>query len=89
LEALNENYGKGFRFFEIDFSWTSDGKLVAIHDWQGALSGMYIVSEGMGIPTEAEFVNLKMKAGLTQLSLVRSQIDLIKTGRLFSQCVER
>jgi glycerophosphoryl diester phosphodiesterase len=33
LEALNLNYDKGFRTFEIDFSWTSDGQLVCLHDW--------------------------------------------------------
>lgn len=33
LEALNLNYAKGFRTFEIDFSWTSDGQLVCLHDW--------------------------------------------------------
>src|SRR5210317_451008 len=33
LEALNLNYQKGHRFFEVDFSWTSDEGLVAIHDW--------------------------------------------------------
>jgi glycerophosphoryl diester phosphodiesterase len=33
LEALNLNYKKGFRYFEIDFSWTSDGQLVCLHDW--------------------------------------------------------
>ncbi len=34
LEALNLNYEKGFRLFEIDFNWTSDGALVCLHDWQ-------------------------------------------------------
>ncbi|MBL4659990.1 MAG: hypothetical protein JKY19_06520 [Alcanivoracaceae bacterium] len=34
LEAINLNYSKGFRYFEIDFSWTKDEKLVCIHDWQ-------------------------------------------------------
>ena len=33
LEALNENYNKGFRFFELDISVTSDGKYAATHDW--------------------------------------------------------
>jgi glycerophosphoryl diester phosphodiesterase len=33
LEALNYNYDKGFRIFEIDFSWTSDQQLVCLHDW--------------------------------------------------------
>ena len=33
IEALNENYPRGYRLFEIDLSWTSDGHLSAIHDW--------------------------------------------------------
>jgi glycerophosphoryl diester phosphodiesterase len=33
LEALELNYNKGFRYFEIDFSWTSDQQLVCLHDW--------------------------------------------------------
>lgn len=34
LEALELNYSKGFRYFEIDFSWTSDKQLVCLHDWK-------------------------------------------------------
>ncbi|MFK8011159.1 MAG: glycerophosphodiester phosphodiesterase family protein [Marinicellaceae bacterium] len=34
LEALDESYAKGFRLFEIDFSWTSDNQLVCLHDWE-------------------------------------------------------
>jgi len=33
LEALNANYERGHRLFEMDFSWTSDEQLAAIHDW--------------------------------------------------------
>ncbi|NOG58192.1 MAG: sulfatase-like hydrolase/transferase [Bacteroidetes bacterium] len=33
LEALNLNYDKGFRFFELDIIQTSDGEFVAMHDW--------------------------------------------------------
>lgn len=32
-EALDANYEKGFRLFELDIIETSDGKLVAAHDW--------------------------------------------------------
>jgi glycerophosphoryl diester phosphodiesterase len=34
IEALDLNYAKGFRLFEIDFSWTSDQELVCLHDWE-------------------------------------------------------
>ncbi|MCP4651960.1 MAG: sulfatase-like hydrolase/transferase [Candidatus Omnitrophica bacterium] len=34
LEALNENIKNGFKYFELDFYFTSDKHLVCIHDWQ-------------------------------------------------------
>jgi glycerophosphoryl diester phosphodiesterase len=69
LEALDFNYGKGFRFFEVDFSWTSDRELVAIHDWQGDLKRRFHLPEKHRIPTRKEFLNLEPTNGLTQLSL--------------------
>jgi len=33
IEALETNYARGFRFFELDFNWTSDGEIVLQHDW--------------------------------------------------------
>ncbi len=33
IEALNDSYAAGFRYIEMDFSWTSDGHLVCLHDW--------------------------------------------------------
>ena len=35
LEALNINYNKGFRLFELDIIKTSDNIYVAAHDWKG------------------------------------------------------
>lgn len=35
LEALNTNYKKGFRYFELDIIKTSDNIFVAAHDWKG------------------------------------------------------
>ncbi len=32
-EALNSNLEKGFRYFELDFLFTKDDKLVCLHDW--------------------------------------------------------
>jgi lipoteichoic acid synthase len=34
LEALNLSYSKGYRLFELDIIETSDGQLVAAHDWK-------------------------------------------------------
>lgn len=33
-QALSENIKKGFRYFEIDFTYTSDEQLVCLHDWE-------------------------------------------------------
>lgn len=33
LEAFNENYDKGARLFEVDFSLSADGVLICRHDW--------------------------------------------------------
>ncbi|WP_162846919.1 glycerophosphodiester phosphodiesterase family protein [Marinicella litoralis] len=33
IEALNGSYQGGFRYIEMDFSWTSDQQLVCLHDW--------------------------------------------------------
>ncbi|MBR9788143.1 MAG: hypothetical protein GYB40_09425 [Vibrionaceae bacterium] len=35
-QALNENYLKGFRYFEIDLIFTSDHYLVCLHDWNNS-----------------------------------------------------
>lgn len=34
LEALEKNYLKGLRLFELDLKLTSDGFIVAVHDWE-------------------------------------------------------
>ncbi|WP_223789550.1 glycerophosphodiester phosphodiesterase family protein [Marinicella meishanensis] len=33
IEALEHSYQAGFRHLEVDFSWTADGQLVCLHDW--------------------------------------------------------
>ncbi len=33
IEALNGSYQSGFRYIEMDFSWTKDEQLVCLHDW--------------------------------------------------------
>ncbi|WP_170923712.1 glycerophosphodiester phosphodiesterase family protein [Desulfocicer vacuolatum] len=34
IDALNSNLKKKFQYFEIDFSFTADDKLVCLHDWK-------------------------------------------------------
>lgn len=35
LAAMDANYARGFRLFEIDLAFTADGTLVCAHDWGG------------------------------------------------------
>jgi glycerophosphoryl diester phosphodiesterase len=68
LEALNYNYNKGFRFFEIDFEFTSDKRLVLLHDWSpDNLTKLFHAKPG--VYSLIEFKNFKMINNLTQMSL--------------------
>jgi len=71
LEALNANYAKGHRYFELDFSWTADGRLVLIHDWKRTFKKWF---NAKGVPKLSQFKSLKMNFSMTQMSLE----DLIK-----------
>lgn len=33
IEAADRSYAEGYRWLEIDFSWTKDDALVCVHDW--------------------------------------------------------
>ncbi len=48
LEALDYNLKRGFEYFEIDFVWTSDKKLVCLHDWGKTFQFIF----GFSIKTE-------------------------------------
>jgi len=67
LEALNYSYSKGFKFFEIDFEWTSDKELVLIHDWKECLNRLFHTEPK--VCSLKEFKSLKMADGLTQMDL--------------------
>lgn len=67
FEALNTNYDKGFRFFEIDFRWTSDDSLVIIHDWKKTVKELYdFPSQRLSYK---DFTEAKLKNELTQITL--------------------
>lgn len=67
LEALDSNYEKGHRYFEIDFCWTSDDRLVLIHDWERSLRELFM--DVTKQPSLEQFESMKMKHNMTQLSL--------------------
>ncbi len=63
-EALDESYRSGFRVFELDFEWTSDGKLVLVHDWAMTSSQFCVAPH---VFSYAEFTGKRRCDGLTQL----------------------
>lgn len=67
LEALNSNYDKGFRLFELDIIETSDGHFVASHDWEhwSEITGY----DGALPVTFAEFQKHKLHGKFTPLTM--------------------
>lgn len=68
LQALDSNYDKGFRYFELDIEITSDRKLVLVHYWDSEFRTLF-TDPPPHIPTYDEFMALNMKFGLQQLSM--------------------
>jgi phosphoglycerol transferase len=69
LEALDQNYAKGFRLFELDILETTDGHFVAAHDWAfwRQLTGFAEETP----PTLDEFRNAPILEHLTPLDMER------------------
>lgn len=65
--ALDENYKKGFRNFELDIIETSDGKLVAAHDWN--MWARFTDYTGSLPPTHAQFMKQKIYGDYTTLDM--------------------
>lgn len=65
LQALDQHYAAGFRLFELDFEWTSDGRLVLVHDW-------ILASHQFGVPEHVfsydEFIHDHRRDGSHQLT---------------------
>ena len=73
-EALDTNYSKGFRLFELDFEWTSDNKPVALHSWDGYIKRFF--KEVPKQYTYNEFMDFKMINNWHQLDLEKLSIWL-------------
>lgn len=63
-EAFEQNYEKGYRVFEVDFRFTSDGVLVGRHDWKQSQDQF---GDGK-IPTAEEFLDSRIQGTYTPLS---------------------
>jgi len=66
-DALDQNYKKGFRLFELDIIETSDKKLVAAHDWK--MWARFTDYSGALPPSHAEFMKHKIYGDYTTLDL--------------------
>jgi glycerophosphoryl diester phosphodiesterase len=64
-EALDENYAKGYRVFELDFEWTTDDRLVLVHDWQHTSSQFGVQPH---VFSYAEFVGRTRRDKLHQVT---------------------
>ncbi len=72
LEALDETYNWGNRVVELDFSWTSDGELVCLHNWGGSHAPYGTLEEFLNTPVYGKFTPM----GLKELSgLLKSHPD--------------
>lgn len=67
LEAMNDSYNRGIRFYELDFEWTSDNKLVCIHDWDQTWNKYYL--QGIQIPNWKTFLQTKMINNMKQMDI--------------------
>ena len=66
-DALDANYAKGFRLFELDIITTADGKQVAAHDWK--MWSRFTDYEGELPPSHEEFMKRKIYGDYTTLDL--------------------
>lgn len=69
LEALDLNYTRGCRLFELDFEWTSDGELVLLHDWNAAATRIFGEEFGGQWRDRRSFLAARRLDELTSLDL--------------------
>jgi len=70
-EAIQQNYELGHRFFELDFQFTSDKKLAAVHNWKNPDS----------ILNEHDWLIQKMKPGSLQHLTFTQVLDMMLVQR--------
>jgi glycerophosphoryl diester phosphodiesterase len=80
-DALIANYGKGHRVFEVDLQTTSDGVLVARHDWTDRLADILEQPElKLGrLPTYGEFSKIKINRRFSAVSF-EQLLDFLRTN---------
>lgn len=70
LEAFLKNYEKGQRVFEVDFLFSSEGTLVAAHDWSSfyTMTGLTPSASESDAPSLAEFSQATIYGEYTPLT---------------------
>ncbi len=66
-DALDQNYAKGFRLFELDIIETSDRKLVAAHDWK--MWARFTDYQGVLPPSHEDFMKHRIYGDYKTLDL--------------------
>lgn len=86
IEAFKDNYDKGFRVFEVDLLFTSDGELVARHEWSESdyerfeqldlidLSSIEKNERDEYVPTLEQFLSMKINGQYSPMTFE----DIIK-----------
>ncbi len=64
LEAIEQSYANGFRYMEIDFERTSDGRYVLLHDWEPMAKRLLFEER---VLTHKEFIEAETFSELTLL----------------------
>lgn len=61
IDAIESNYLAGKRMFEIDFSRTTDGKYVGLHDWDGHVLRFFEIEKELKLTplSHSHFMGLK------------------------------
>jgi glycerophosphoryl diester phosphodiesterase len=71
MEALERNHELGHRFFELDFSWTSDKQLVGIHDWKNSYRRLFKEADHESAPSYKQLLSLTMDNNETIVTMPR------------------
>ncbi len=68
LDALEVNYAAGHRVFEIDFERTTEGRLVALHDWEDTWRATRPYARREGRQDLSTFLSEPMSGGLRPMT---------------------
>ena len=79
IDALNAN-SKLYRLFEIDFSWTSDGNLVCLHDWDHSFQRSFNIKPS-GKKSLSEFLSLVKNHSSVEKCTLDSLVSWLKKNQ--------